>query len=155
MSSYIPGEYPRSRRRSGSVVRRRSPVRSRRSTEGVSDRHYRNILNRARSRGRGAAVRPTYAERRKHQQARGTTRAARGEGVARQRRSPVRGKITGPNMRRARQAGITADQWNSRRRRSPSRHGKDGPSGIGTRRPTSAQKLGQRRMLEYRRRRMR
>ena len=40
-----------------------------------------------------------------------------------------------------------------RRGRSKSRHGKDGPSGIGTRRPTSAQKLGQKRMLEYRRRR--
>ena len=78
-------------RRRPSSSGRRNP----RSLSGYSDRHYRNILDRARK--RGVNVRPTYAERRRHRSS--------------------------------------------------------GPSGIGTRRPTSAQKSGQRRMLEYRRRR--
>ena len=84
-----------------------------------TDRYYQDIINAARD--RGAYRRPTYGEtygqrivdrlNGRRSSGSGNFGFRRAPGVRHQRQQPVRGKLTGPDMQRAKRAGMTPDQW--------------------------------------------
>ncbi len=100
-----------------------------------TDRYYQDIINAARD--RGAYRRPTYGEtygqrivdrlNGRRSSGSGNFGFRRAPGARYQRQEPVRGKLTGPDMQRAREAGMTADEWLASRGRG---RGSQATSGI-------------------------
>lgn len=84
-----------------------------------TDRYYQDIINAARD--RGSYRRPTYGEtygqrivdrlNGRRSSGSGDFGFRRAPGARHQRQQPVRGKLTGPDMQRARRAGMTPDEW--------------------------------------------
>ena len=84
-----------------------------------TDKYYQDIINAARD--RGSYRRPTYGEtygqrivdrlNGKRSSGSGNFGFRRAPGARYQRQEPVRGKLTGPDMQRAREAGMTPDEW--------------------------------------------
>ena len=84
-----------------------------------TDKYYQDIINAARD--RGSYRRPTYGEtygqrivdrlNGNRSSGSGNFGFRRAPGARYQRQAPVRGKLTGPDMQRAREAGMTPDEW--------------------------------------------